>query len=150
MHYFDANASVITAVLESGERDINRITRKVEALKTITAQDNFKEIASTFKRVANIVKDIALSQTLHVDEALLQESAEIALYTDFQKVVSKNYEDYRTQLEALFGLKPAIDHFFDTVMVNVEDEKLKINRKNLIASVYKAFRNIAELKEVTV
>jgi len=141
---------VITAVLQSGERDINRITAKVEALRKITAADNFKEISSTFKRVANIVKDIDLSEDLSVDTALLHEAAEKALYDKFQEVVSKSYDDYEAELQALFGLKPDIDRFFDTVMVNVEDQALQKNRKHLIASIYKAFRNIAELKEVTV
>jgi len=150
MHHFDANASVITAVLQSGERDINRITAKVDALQKITAADNFKEISSTFKRVANIVKDIDLSEDLNVDTALLHETAEKALYEKFQEVISKTYDDYEAELQALFGLKADIDNFFDTVMVNVEDEALQKNRKHLIASIYKAFRNIAELKEVTV
>ena len=150
MHYFDANPSVINAVLQSGERDINRLTRKVEALKKITSQKNFKEIASTFKRVANIVKDIDLSKPLSIDESKLHEDAEKALYQAFKEVTSKTYDSYEAELEALFGLKPYIDAFFDNVMVNVEDEALKNNRKHLIASIYQAFRNIAELKEVTV
>ncbi len=150
MHYFDANASVITAVLESGERDINRITQKVDALKKITSAKNFKEIASTFKRVANIVKDVDLSGDLEIDTSLFEADAERALYDRFQEVVSGQYDDYEAELKALFGLKSDIDNFFDTVMVNVEDEALKRNRKHLIASIYKAFRNIAELKEVTI
>ncbi len=150
MHHFDANASVITAVLESGERDINEITHKVEALKKITGAANFKEIASTFKRVANIVKDIDLSADLSVEEPMLHEEAEKALFARFNEVVSVTYDDYEKELEALFGLKPYIDTFFDNVMVNVEDEALQRNRKHLIASIYKAFRNIAELKEVTI
>ena len=150
MHYFDANASVIQAVLQSGERDINRLSAKVEALRKITAADNFKEIASTFKRVANIVKDIDLSEDLSVDESLLLEEAEKGLYQKFRDVVSKSYSDYEAQLRALFGLKPYIDAFFDNVMVNVDDAALQKNRKHLIASIYKAFRDIAELKEITV
>jgi glycyl-tRNA synthetase beta chain len=35
-------------------------------------------------------------------------------------------------------------------MVNVENEKLKINRKNLIGNIYQAFSNIADIKEITI
>ncbi len=149
MHHLEANPSVINAVLESGERDICEITAKVAALAKITASDNFKAIASTFKRVANIVKDVNIDQEIGIDTTLLKEPAEKVLHEAFVETVSKHYPDYETKLEALFGLKPAIDTFFDQVMVNVEDEALRRNRKNLIASIYRAFREIAELKEVT-
>jgi glycyl-tRNA synthetase beta chain len=148
-HHLGVNPSVFQAVLQSGERDINEITKKVSALSEIVEADNFKEIASTFKRVANIVKDIDLNDRLDVDRALLQEDAEKALWEAFLKVEEKNFQNYREELDALFGLKPYIDDFFDHVMVNVEDEALRSNRKNLIATIYKAFRKIAEIKEVT-
>ncbi len=150
LHHFDANASVIQAVLQSGERDINELTQKIEALKMIVESDNFKEVASTFKRVANIVKDVELNADIQVDANLFQEDAERELYTAFSDLKKQNYSNYHKELEALFGLKSDIDNFFDTVMVNVEDEILKNNRKNLIATIYKSFRKIAEIKVVTI
>jgi glycyl-tRNA synthetase beta chain len=35
-------------------------------------------------------------------------------------------------------------------VVNVEDKKLRENRKNLIATIYKAFSDIADIKEITI
>ena len=35
-------------------------------------------------------------------------------------------------------------------MVNVDDEKIKHNRKSLIASIYKEFLDIADIKEITI
>jgi glycyl-tRNA synthetase beta chain len=35
-------------------------------------------------------------------------------------------------------------------MVNAEDEKLKSNRLALIGSIYKSFREIADIKEISV
>ena len=148
-HHLGANPSVYQAVLQSGERDINEITKKVTALSQIVEAENFKEIASTFKRVANIVKDINLSDNLNVDDNLLHEPAEKALWEAFLAVNGKTYGDYKEELDALFSLKSRIDDFFDHVMVNVEDDALRTNRKNLIATIYKAFRKIAEIKEVT-
>ncbi len=150
LHYFDANASVIQAVLQSGERDINEITKKIQALKSIVQSDDFKEISSTFKRVANIVKDVDLDSDLAIEQTLFEQEAERELFIKFNQIVNKEYKNYQEQLQALFSLKPEIDSFFDNVMVNVEDEAIKTNRKNLIASIYKAFREIAEIKVVTV
>jgi len=146
----DANPSVIAAVLASGERDINEISKKVVALNTIVSSDTFKEQFSTFKRVANISKDVDLDADLVIDTGLFKEDAEVTLYNAYEKVINQNYVDYHAQLEALFGLKRELDGYFDNVMVNVEDEALKKNRLNTIGSVYKTFKGIADIKEITV
>ena len=146
----DANPSVIAAVLASGERDINEIAKKVAALSEITSSKLFKEQFSTFKRVANISKDINLEGALHIDVTLFKEEAEVILYNAYEKTVSRHYPDYQTQLEALFGLKPELDTYFDDVMVNTEDEILKTNRQHMIGAIYRTFMDIADIKEITV
>ncbi len=146
----DANPSVIAAVLASGEHDINKIAKKVAALNEIVSSEVFKEQFSTFKRVANISKDVDLDSDLSIDVSLFAEDAEVSLYNAYEKVVNLTFDSYTQQLEALFGLKRELDAFFDGVMVNVEDEKLKTNRLALIGSVYRSFRGIADIKEISV
>ena len=146
----DANPSVIAAVLASGERDINEIAKKVSALNQIVSSDAFKEQFSTFKRVANISKDVDLDSSLSIDISLFKEDAEVTLYNAYEKVINQDYYDYKTQLEALFGLKRELDGYFDDVMVNTDDEALKTNRLHTIGSVYKTFKSIADIKEISV
>jgi len=146
----DANPSVIAAVLASGERDINEIAKKVAALNEIVSSDTFKEQFSTFKRVANISKDVELEANLSIDTTLFKEDAEVTLYNAYEKVINQDYTDYKTQLEALFGLKRELDGYFDDVMVNADDVALKNNRLHTIGSVYKTFKGIADIKEITV
>ena len=148
--FFDANPSVIKAVLSSGERDLVEISRKIEALKSIVNSSDFKEVFSTFKRVANIIKDVDTNKELHVEEKLFETKEERELYEEFLNRAKKSYNSYEEKLDALFGLKPYIDNFFDNVMVNAKDEKIKANRQNLIASIYKEFKLIADIKEITV
>ncbi len=148
VQYFNVNPSVIHSVLKSGERDIVKISKKIEALNIIVNREDFREISSTFKRVANIVKDV--KGDLSVDPSLFSEEAEKALFESFMEIDKKSFNTYLEKLESLFALKPAIDNFFDEVMVNVDDVLVKTNRKNLIATIYNAFREIAEIKEVTV
>jgi len=145
----DANPSVIAAVLASGERDINEISKKVSALNDIVAQESFKEQFSTFKRVANISKDVDLDSNLEVDTALFKEDAEGLLYDAYKKSLAQEYADYKEQLEALFGLKEELDRYFDDVMVNVDDDALKRNRLNMVGLIYKSFKSIADIKEIT-
>ena len=146
----DANPSVISAVLSSGERDINKIAKKVEALNSIVTQKSFKEQFSTFKRVANISKDIDLNQELVINAMLFQDSIENELYNRYIEVISKEYSSYKDRLNGLFSLKDELDRYFDNIMVNVEEREIRENRKSMIASIYKSFREIADIKEISI
>jgi len=148
--YFDVNKSLVKSVLDSGERDLLKIKDKVKALKEIVSKDSFKENFSTFKRVANIIKDMDLEKESVVDESLLKEKAEKGLYKAYMEAMAKDAKSYEEYLENLFALKEPIDNFFDNVMVNDKDEKIKNNRKNLIATIYKAFKSVADIKEISI
>jgi len=147
---FDVNPSVIKAVLGSGETDIYEISQKLCALNPIVLSDNFKEYTATFKRVANIIKDLNVSKELTINESLLEDDAEKELVSKFNEVISNEYSSYEEELDALFALKPQLDNFFDNVYVNHENEEIKINRKNTIGKVYQAFKKIADIKEITI
>jgi glycyl-tRNA synthetase beta chain len=147
--YSKVNPSVVKAVLNSdGKKDILSICQKIEAVDPLVNSSDFKAASDTFKRVANIVKD--LSGELSIDESVFEEDAEKELYSKFSTVISKEYVTYDEELDALFSLKPELDNFFDNVFVNHEDEKIKINRKNLIGLVYNKFKTIADIKEITI
>ena len=147
---FEVNPTVLKAVLASGETDIYKISQKICALNPIVQSDNFKDYVATFKRVANIIKDVNTNGQLAIDEDLFENSEEKELYTKYNEVRFKSYVTYDEELEALFALKPELDNFFDNVFVNHEDEKIKTNRKNLIGLVYQGFKKIADIKEITI
>jgi glycyl-tRNA synthetase beta chain len=147
---FEVNPTVLKAVIASGETDIYKISQKICALNPIVQSDNFKDYVATFKRVANIIKDVDTSVKLTIDEDLLENSEEKELYTKYNETRFKSYKTYDEELEALFALKPQLDNFFDNVFVNHENEKIKTNRKNLIGLVYQGFRKIADIKEITI
>ena len=148
--FYKVNPSVIEAVISTGERELLALGKKIEALDTLVQSDGFDDISSTFKRVANITKGIDLNKDLTVDENLLSEDAEKTLNSAYNEVNSKEYDSYEAELDALLGLKSQLDNFFNDVMVNVEDESVKNNRKNLVASVYRSILNIADIKEVSI
>lgn len=148
--YYKVNPSIVEAVLASGERELLAMANKIEALNNIANSSGFKEASSTFKRVSNITKDIDLSQNMIIDESLFEEEAEKILNTEYNKIVSQSYDSYEQELDALLGLKPNLDKFFEDVMVNAEDENVKNNRKSLVANIYKSILNIADIKEVSI
>ncbi|WP_456433449.1 glycine--tRNA ligase subunit beta [Nitratifractor sp.] len=146
----DVNPSLVAAVLASGERDVREIFRKLEALATIVAQPSFREIFITFKRVANISGDVPSDAELTVDPTRFVTEEERALWDAFSEVRDRSYGSYLERLEALFGLKPLLDRFFDNVLVNAEDPELRRNRQHLVASIYREFLSVADIKEISV
>jgi glycyl-tRNA synthetase beta chain len=147
---FEVNPTVLKAVLASGETDIYKVSQKLCALNPIVQSDNFKEYVATFKRVANIIKDIDTSKELAIDAKLFENKEETELFTKYNDISSKVYATYEEELGALFSLKIQLDNFFDNVFVNHENEAIKTNRKNLIGLVYQGFKNIADIKEITI
>lgn len=147
---FEVNPSVLKAVLGSGETDIYKISLKLCALNPIVLSDNFKDFSATFKRVANIIKDLDFSINIDVNIQLFEDKEEKELFEAYSNVISKEFNNYEEELDALFSLKLQLDNFFDNVFVNHDNEQIKQNRKNLIGLVYKAFKNIADIKEITI
>ena len=81
------------------------------------------------------------------DESLFEIDAEKALNDAF-KAVDKSLA-YEPRLKALFALKPQIDEFFDKVMINVEDEKVRNNRVAIIGQIYSEILKVADIKEIS-
>ncbi|CAD7287674.1 Glycine--tRNA ligase beta subunit [Campylobacter majalis] len=143
--FFDCNASIVKSCINSGERDINRLTNAINSLSEISAKPGFSDNFSTFKRLANIIKDAEISS---VDVHLFENEYEKKLNDSFM-ALDKNDDDFVAKLNGLFGLKADIDSFFDNVMINVDDKKIKENRIALIGQIYKEFLKVADIKEIS-
>lgn len=144
---YSVNPSLITAVLKGEERELIKISKNIEAVSEVVKTDGFKDKFSTFKRVANIIKDLEIHQILKVDTILFKEDAEKALYEKYNSIGNI---DGKELLNQLFDLKSELDKFFDDVMVNDKNEAIKRNRQNLIGSIYKRFLKVADIKEITI
>jgi glycyl-tRNA synthetase beta chain len=57
---------------------------------------------------------------------------------------------YAEALRLLAGLRPAVDGFFDEVMVNAEDEGLRRNRLNLLHCLRQLFLDVADISELVI
>jgi glycyl-tRNA synthetase beta chain len=85
-----------------------------------------------------------------VNDALLQEEAEKALYAAMQKIVPQalaQFEagDYTESLQSLAALRAPVDAFFEDVMVNAEAMDLRLNRQGLLKTLYVAMNRVADL-----
>lgn len=142
---YDINASFIKAVLSSKNNDLVYIDKAIKTLILQSKKDDFSQNFSTFKRLANIATKVDEK----VDENLFENEAEKNLFNAFNKIKNEKL-DVCDNLQALFALKPQIDDFFEKVMINVDNEKIKTNRQALIFDIYQEFLKIADIKELSI
>jgi glycyl-tRNA synthetase beta chain len=140
-----------------------------KALAGYRGREDFQLLATGFKRCRNILKgdilavgalDLCLerwlaggSGSLGEDFGILSESAETELRDQVVEAAprldhAEKDGDY-TQVFAVFsGLGPAIDTFFDTVRVNVEDEDLRKVRIGFLREIHGLFARFADFSQV--
>ncbi len=129
---------------------------RVDALKAIRDTKNFAPLAASFKRIRNILEKSAGKGDRGqgaVRPDLLKEAAELQLHTAAQRIGEeatrfKKEKKYRKALEKISELRPAVDFFFDKVLVMVEDEHVRRNRLALLGGLLKEFSTIADFSEL--
>lgn len=147
--FYDVNASLITAVLASGERDLCAIDKRLVALGA-AKQDELGALGAIFKRVANITQDLNLDNLPEIQTEILNASEELELYHAFEAFKARKYASLTEELHALLALREILDRYFDKVLVNAPDLTLRNNRKALLARIYKEFLKIADFKEISI
>ncbi|MCM5704652.1 glycine--tRNA ligase subunit beta [Larsenimonas salina] len=124
--------------------------RRLKAVHAFTHRDEARALAAANKRVANILAKQEGSVSPEVDQALLENDAERALFDAIERarleakphIQAGRYSD---ALDVLAGLKTPVDTFFDQVMVMAEDEKVRNNRLALLAALQTQFLEIADI-----
>ena len=147
---------VVSAVLAVDSDDVVDAAARAEAVSKVRGSADFESISSAFKRMKNILRQAAEKTTViapRVDPSSLQEESEKQLAALIpQSVVTverlRAARDYEAALLEIAKLRPAIDKFFDKVMVMVDDENLRSNRLALLQTVVKEFSTIADFSEI--
>jgi glycyl-tRNA synthetase beta chain len=147
---------VVSAVLAVDSDDVVDAAARAEAVSKVRGSADFESISSAFKRMKNILRqasDKTKVIALRVDPSVLQEESEKELAALIPQTVTtveklsaeRNYEE---ALLEIAKLRPAVDKFFDKVMVMVDDDDLRANRLALLQTVVKEFSTIADFSEI--
>jgi len=137
---------VAEATLAAGYDDFIDVEGRAQALTNLRASGDFEPIAVAFKRVANILKGKTYPE---MDGVALVEPAEKALLKEVQSTssaVTKHVEerDFNAAFAAIASLRPAVDQFFEDVMVMAEDESLRNARLGLLSKINQIFSPLAD------
>lgn len=147
---------VMTAVLKVADRqalNLRDLVQRMTALQKMTARAEFDPLIIGFKRAHRLVDKEEWARGA-IDPERFQHPAEGRLHACLQErqrmashIEAGRYEE---ALEILVGLKPAIDAFFDAVMVNAEDQTIRGNRLSLLKEVDSVFMSFADFSQIVV
>ena len=142
------------AVLASSPLSPLDFDARLKALRAFLELPESASLTAANKRIANILKKSAggVAPT-EVDVGTLKETAEVKLFDAMHALkdavsVATAQREYANALGRLAQLRPAVDEFFDQVMVMAEDTKLRANRLALLAQLQGLFAGVADLSRL--
>lgn len=143
----------VNSALSASFENLPDALLRVEALDTLRKAPDFEPIATTFKRIENILRKAGQLSITSVQPDLFEAACESQL----QKAVTQVAEtiedlaqsgEYEKVLSSIAELRPAVDTFFDDVMVMAEDDNIKNNRLALLSTISELFRHIADFSKL--
>ena len=136
--------------------------RKLEVLPALTETADFRTLATLFKRVKNIARDLPADDAMTAAgsssgegfETLLTEPAEQTLLGELQarrSVIDTAVETgagFREAFAEAAKIGPAVDRFFTEVFVMVDDPSLRRARLHLMQQVEQVILQLADVSEI--
>jgi glycyl-tRNA synthetase beta chain len=149
----DVPYDIADAVLSVSFDDPIDSWKRCEALIKFRADENFAALVIGSKRAANILRDTNEGEDLVPDANTLGEEAERELATATETAWGRvedalSRTDYDEVISTQLGLRPAIDRFFDDVMVMDPDQNLRATRLAILRKVHALFMKTWDLSKI--
>jgi glycyl-tRNA synthetase beta chain len=146
-------ANQVEAVLAQNTARIDLVPAQLAAVQAFADLPEAGALAAANKRIVNILRKSGTEAAAAVDGALLAAGAEHDLYVVFRQLeplVATRCEagDYTGALKALATSKPAVDRFFDDVMVMTDDPAVRGNRLALLRGVATTMNRVADISRL--
>jgi glycyl-tRNA synthetase beta chain len=146
----------VRAALAAGSDVPLEAARRAEALEGMRGSQDFEALCAAAKRIKNILAKSATASDWtpgEVEEERLEAGPERELADGYAEVAAQvrpwtEAGEYRAALEAIAGLRPRVDLFFDKVLVMAEDRALRQNRLRLLGKLDELFSAIALFAEI--
>jgi len=143
---------LVSAALGPGLDNIHHFSLRLNALNGLRSSPQFEPFILMAKRVNNILRDQPAGRVNH---ALLAEKEEQELWSVFG-IVKENATpmmakgDYSQAQKMVFRLQPALNTFFDKVLVMAEEKRIRQNRLALLQAISRLLSRIADYSQVVV
>jgi len=126
----------------SNKNPMEDLADYIERVKVVSTLNN-PALLEASNRVLRILKETSKSQ---VNKDLFKETSEGMLYREIQ-TVDEN-ADYAAYLEQLIAINPAVEKFFEDVLVMDKDEKVKENRLALLTLLKKKYERLTDFSKL--
>jgi len=150
---FRMDKKAVEAVI-SQRPNLMEVKARVEAVQTFQRLPEAESLAAANKRIRNILRKSDATQG-ELSEILLTEPAEKALFDSMQKIepqakssILRN--DFSGALRTLATMRGAVDKFFDDVLVNAEDTRVRANRHALLRRLDSLMNQVADISKLAV
>jgi glycyl-tRNA synthetase beta chain len=159
-YYFESvrgfRYDTVRAVMAAGVDHPADAQARAEAMEALRGGEDFEALSAAAKRIRNILAKSASAADWQAGEVvpeLLSESQEKDLYEAYGRIAGevegrRAGRDYRGALEEISTLRPAVDRFFDKVLVMAEDREVRQNRLRLLKKLDELFSGIAHFAEI--
>lgn len=146
---------MFAAVMARAPDSLLDFDERLKAVAAFVKLEPASSLAAANKRIGNILKQAGVDGGNPVNEALIKEPAETALFESIvkaRKAVTPMLDnrDYTNVLTTLAGLRDPVDGFFDDVMVMTDDEALRNNRLALLAELSAMFLDVADVSRLSI
>ena len=158
-YFLDRDTSLDTetfdAVLVRQPASLLDFLRRLDAVQSFLGHESASSLAAANKRIANILKKADKHDGGEVKEKLLQDDAELALWSALKTTRESlapmlEAREYTAALDELATLRGVVDTFFDDVMVMADNEAVKNNRLALLAELRALFLNVADISKLAI
>jgi len=159
-YYFESvhgfRYDTVRAVMAAGAEYPAEAQARAEAMEALRGGEDFEALSAAAKRIRNILAKSATAADWQAGEVvpeLLNEPQERDLCAAYEKVADeverrRAGREYQRALENISTLRPAVDRFFDKVLVMAEDREVRRNRLRLLKKLDDLFSGIADFAEI--
>jgi glycyl-tRNA synthetase beta chain len=132
----------VNAAMARGWSNLVDLESRLKRLQALRLTPDFEPLAAGFKRIRNILEQAKFSAEGTVDEALLEPGPEKDLYDEYRRIAGQPIET------VISRLRPKVDLFFDKVLVNAPDARIRLNRLMLVNALFREFSTMADFSEI--
>ncbi len=132
----------VSAAMAAGWSNLPDLEARLIRLQSLRSTPDFEPLAASFKRIRNILEQAKFTGGGGVDPTLLEAGPETDLYDEYRRIQGQPVET------TISKLRPKVDLFFDKVLVNAPDTRVRQNRLTLLETLLREFSSIADFSEI--
>ena len=125
--------------------DLNDTVNRLEILYKLKTDSEFEKILTSQNRVYKLLKNFD-EKSFNIDRTYFKENIEEKLFDKLN--IAKNIENYDDLIKNYIELSPVLEEFFEKVMVNDKDEKIKNNRLSLLFLTNNIYLKLADFSKI--